>query len=110
MVAVFLLFDGAALRVDAEEVGRGIVEIPFLSVDVAGFKCLRLLPVTHLGVGDVGDVALDVGLHLVVRLVEVEGKAGLGEEGEGERGEEEEDGFYGAHGSYGSYGVYGVYG
>ncbi len=77
LFAVLLPLDGAALRVDAEEVGRGIVEIPFLSVDVAGFECLCLFPVVHLCVGDVGYVALDVLLHLVVGFVEVEGEAGL---------------------------------
>ena len=76
-MAVFLLFDGAALRVDAEEVGAGIVEIPFLPVDVAGLEGFGLFPMAHLSLGHVGDVALYVLPHLLVGLVEVEGETGL---------------------------------
>ena len=77
LFAVLLKLDSAALRIYAEEVRIGIVEIPFLSVDVTGFECLRLFPVVDLRLSHIRNVALDVLLHLIVGFIEVEGESFL---------------------------------
>lgn len=61
---LFLHFDGTAGRVYPEQVGTGIAEITFLSVDHPAFKRLALFPLAHLFVRHVGNVFADIVFHL----------------------------------------------
>src|SRR3712207_3438245 len=69
--AVLSFFDGPAGLVNPKEVRSGVMKIAFLAIDGHAFKGLTALPSVELGVGHVGNVALDVVHNLAATLVEV---------------------------------------